>query len=72
MHTKLARFVIARGQYAAPLSRAANADWFAAQARLIAHFNGGVKAVHVQVDDRAARWVSLHTENVNEAGCVFA
>src|SRR5439155_11662527 len=50
-HTELARFIIARRQYAPPITRAAHAYRFAAQGRTIAHLDGGIKAIHVQMDD---------------------
>src|SRR5437868_10389837 len=52
-HTELARFVIARRQHAAPITSAAHAHWFAAQRGTIAHLDGGIKAIHVEVNNRA-------------------
>jgi hypothetical protein len=51
-----------RGQNAAPLSRAAHADGFATQGRPVAHLDGCVKAVHIEVDDRACVVFILHGE----------
>ena len=50
---KLSRFVIAGRQHAATIACAAHADRFSAQLRLIAHFNRGVEAIHVEMDDAA-------------------
>src|SRR5439155_9368378 len=62
-HTEFARFVIARRQHAAPITSAAHAYWFAAQRGTIAHLDRGVKAIHVEVNNRAPRlFFTSHTE----------
>jgi hypothetical protein len=53
MNAERARFVIARGQDAASLARAANADRLPAQSRPIPHLDRRVKAVHIEMNDRA-------------------
>ncbi len=64
MHAELARFVIARGQDAAPIARPADADRFAAQRRPVAHLDRGVKAIHIEVNNRARLRIFLHAANV--------
>src|ERR1700757_4151940 len=62
-HTELAGFVIARRQHAAPITSAAHAYWFSAQRGTIAHLDGGIKAIHIEVNNRARRLsFTLHTE----------
>jgi hypothetical protein len=62
MHTELARFVIARRQHATPITSATYAHRFAPQRGAIAHFNGGIKTIHVEMDDRARFFFRLHQE----------
>src|SRR5205814_10565656 len=57
-----ARFVIARSQNAASLARAAHADGFAPQRRPVPDLDRCVKAVHIEVDDRACSLFILHVE----------
>src|SRR5262249_6999728 len=61
-HAELPRFVIARSQNAASLARATHADRFTTQRRAIAHLNGGIKAVHVQMDDCTCVMFAAHME----------
>src|SRR6266851_10268502 len=61
MHSERARFVIARGQDSTPVTRAAHADWFTAQRRPVAHFDRRVKAIHVEMNDRAGRRLDFHS-----------
>ena len=61
-HTELARFVIARRQHATPIACATHAHWFAAQRRSVAHLDGGIKAIHVEVNDGTSRLLILHME----------
>src|SRR5438477_9727601 len=63
---ELARFIVARGQHSAPVARAAHADRFSFQGRLIANFDRSVKAIHVEMDDRARLFVGLHKGNVSQ------
>src|SRR2546421_2848491 len=63
-HAELARFVVARGQHAATIARATDADRFSFQGRLIADFDRSVKAIHVEMDDRARRTFRLHEETL--------
>ena len=62
-HTELARLVIAGRQHAPPITSAAYADWLAAQRGAVAYLDGGIKAIHVEMNS-GARWLSftLHTE----------
>src|SRR5439155_17629985 len=61
-HAKLSRFVIAGRQNTAPVARAAHAHWFAAQRRAIAHLYRSIKAIHIEMDNRARLLFALHTE----------
>ena len=70
-HAKFARFVIARRQHAATIARAANADRLAAQFRAIAHLDRGIKAIHVEMDDRPSVRLDLHKANLARTGDYF-
>src|SRR4029077_16970795 len=61
-HTELARFVIARRQHATPIACASHAHWLAAQRRSVAHLDGGIKAIHVEMDDGMSCLLILHME----------
>jgi hypothetical protein len=61
MNAERARFVIARGQHAAAIPRAADTDWPSAQSRPVPHFDGRVKAIHVEVNDGARRCIACHS-----------
>jgi hypothetical protein len=63
-HAEFARFVIARRQHAAPLACAAHADRFAAQRRPIAHLDRSIKAIHIEMNDRAGPSLSFHISNL--------
>ena len=52
-HAELSRFIITGREDPAPIAGAAHSDWFAAQLRAIAHFDRGIKAIHIQMDDGA-------------------
>src|SRR5260370_2407384 len=64
MHAELARFVITRGQDAAPIARPADANRLAAQRRPVTHLDCGIKAIHIEVNNRARRRIFLHATNV--------
>src|SRR4029077_10260545 len=49
------RLVVASGQYTAPISCPADTNWFSTQRRFVSHFDRGVKAIHIEMDDRARR-----------------
>src|SRR5215472_9972989 len=61
-HAELARFIIARRQYTAPLARATHAHGFPAQRGAIAHFDRRIKAIHVEMNDCSRLLFILHTE----------
>src|SRR5262249_44754229 len=54
-YTERARLIIARGQHAAPLARAAHANRLAAQRRPIANLNRSIETVHVEMNDGVRR-----------------
>jgi len=60
MNAERAGFVIARGQDSAAIASAANADGFSTQSRPVAHLDGRVKAVHVEMNDRARYGIACH------------
>jgi hypothetical protein len=53
MNAERARFVITRGQDSTPLARPTHADRFPPQSRPVPHLDGCVKAVHIEMNDRA-------------------
>jgi hypothetical protein len=55
MNPELPRLVVARRKNAAPITGAANAYRFASQFRTISHFDCGVEAIHVEMDDGARK-----------------
>ncbi len=50
-----ARLVVAGGEDAAPIPRTADGDRLARERGRVAHFDGGVEAIHIEVDDGAWR-----------------
>jgi hypothetical protein len=64
MHAELARFVIARSQDATPVAGSADADRFAAQRWPVAHLDRRIKAIHIEVNNRARLRIFLHARNV--------
>ena len=70
-HPELARLVTRGGDDAAPAGTAANGDRLAAQARVIAHLDGRVKAVRVDVDDFTAADSSGFTDRLLASGCAL-
>jgi hypothetical protein len=60
VHAEFARFVIACGQDAAPIARATDPNRFSTQSRPVAHFDRRVKAVHVEMNDRAGCGIRGH------------
>src|ERR1700730_2217617 len=61
MNAERARFVITRGQNSPTLARAAYADRLSPQSRPVPHLDGRVKAVHIEMDDRASWGIACHT-----------
>jgi hypothetical protein len=61
VNAEYARFVIARGQHAATIPRAADTDWLSAQSRPVPHFDRRVKAIHVEVNDCARSGIGFHS-----------
>src|SRR5690606_40265595 len=53
------RFVVAGGDHAALIGRAADRQRPAGQTRIVAHLDGGVEAIAVDVDDFSLRRNSL-------------
>ena len=53
MHPEFARLVIRGGNDAAPGSATADGDGLALERRVVAHFDRGVKAVGIDMDDFA-------------------
>src|SRR5437879_157356 len=51
MNAERACFVIACGQHAAAIPRAADTDWLSAQSRPVPHFDGRVNAIQDAVND---------------------
>src|SRR3954463_12474165 len=57
---ELSRFIIAGGKHTSAVPGAADPDRFAAKCRPITDLDGGVKTVHVEVDNYPRRGLVLH------------
>ncbi|MNH15067.1 hypothetical protein D3C79_746740 [compost metagenome] len=54
-HPERPRLIVAGSDHPTPLRRAAHRQWPSDQARIVAHFDGGVEAIAVDMDDLALR-----------------
>jgi len=62
---ELTRFVVARGENAPAIARAADSDRLAFQRWLIAHFDRSVKAIHVEMNDFTGTLGRFHNGNIH-------
>jgi hypothetical protein len=67
MDAELARFIVGSGHHRTAVRSTANDQGLAEQLRTVAQFDGGVKHVHIDVNDLAQRLVRAHETKVAQA-----